>query len=123
VSIFFIIQVGFCFVKETKQNNMKQIPKIMCIFRATNRFTIETNNQIIKQMKNKNQHVVPRDGEWAVKRGGSNRATVVVPTQKEAIEIGKEIAKNQNSELFIHGKNGQIRERESYGNDEYPPKG
>ncbi len=73
--------------------------------------------------KGKSQHVVPQDGEWAVKRGGSDRATTVVPTQKEAIEIAKEIAKNQNAELFIHGKNGQIRERESYGNDPFPPKG
>lgn len=73
--------------------------------------------------KFKSQHVVPQGGEWAVKRGGSERATAIVSTQKEAIEIAKEIAKNQNGELFIHGKGGQIRERESYGNDQFPPKG
>ena len=73
--------------------------------------------------KGKGQHVVPRDGEWAVKRGGSDRATTVVPTQKEAIQIAKEIAQNQKTELFIHGRDGQIRERNSYGNDDYPPKG
>ncbi|MCE7865193.1 MAG: DUF2188 domain-containing protein [Bacteroidetes bacterium CHB5] len=73
--------------------------------------------------KSKTQHVVPRDGEWAVKRGGSDRATTVVPTQKEAIKIATEIAKNQNAELFIHGKDGQIRERDSFGNDPHPPKG
>lgn len=69
------------------------------------------------------QHVVPHNGEWAVKRGGSDRATTVVPTQKEAIKIATEIAKNQNSELFVHGRDGQIRERDSFGNDPYPPKG
>lgn len=73
--------------------------------------------------KGKNQHVVPHDGEWAVKKEGSGRATTVVPTQKEAIEKAKEIAKNQNVELLIHGRDGQIRERESYGNDPHPPKG
>lgn len=26
-------------------------------------------------------------------------------------------------ELFIHGTNGRIRGRNSYGNDPYPPKG
>lgn len=73
--------------------------------------------------KSKTQHVVPHDGEWAVKRGGSDRATTVVPTQKEAIKIAIGIAKNQNAELFVHGRDGQIRERESYGNDPHPPKG
>lgn len=73
--------------------------------------------------KGKSQHVVPRDGEWAVKRGGSDRATTVVPTQKEAIKIAREIAKNQNAELFIHRRDGQIRERDSFGNDPHPPNG
>ncbi|MBP9924552.1 MAG: DUF2188 domain-containing protein [Cyclobacteriaceae bacterium] len=73
--------------------------------------------------KSKTQHVVPHDGNWAVKRGGSDRATTVVSTQKEAIKIATEIAKNQNAELFIHGRDGQIRERDSFGNDPYPPKG
>lgn len=73
--------------------------------------------------KSKTQHVVLHNGDWAVKRGGSDRATTVVPTQKEAIKIATEIAKNQNAELFIHGRDGQIRERDSFGNDPYPPKG
>lgn len=73
--------------------------------------------------KGKNQHVVPQNGDWAVKGEGNQKATKVVETQKEAIEIAKEIAKNQESELLIHGKNGQIRDRNSYGNDPYPPKG
>lgn len=72
--------------------------------------------------KGRTQHVVPHDSGWAVKRGGSERATSVVTTQKEAIEIAKEIAKNQGAELFIHGNDGKIRERNSYGNDPYPPK-
>ena len=35
----------------------------------------------------------------------------------------EDIARNQQSELLIHGRNGQIRERDSFGNDPYPPKG
>jgi len=73
--------------------------------------------------KSKNQHVVPHNGDWAVKKEGSERATTVVATQKEAIERAKEVAKNQNVELLIHGRDGRIRERESYGNDPHPPKG
>jgi uncharacterized protein YdaT len=71
----------------------------------------------------KNQHVVPRDGNWAVKSEGSKRASSVHDTQGEAIKAAREIAHNQNSELFIHGRNGRIRERDSEGRDPYPPKG
>jgi len=71
----------------------------------------------------KNQHVVPHEDKWAVKGAGNKKATKVTDTQKEANEIAKEIAKNQKSEVLIHGKNGKIRDKNSYGNDNYPPKG
>jgi len=71
----------------------------------------------------KNQHVVPHGDDWAVKGEGNSRATSVHSTQKEAIEQARDIAKNQQSELLIHGTNGQIRERNSYGNDPFPPEG
>lgn len=72
----------------------------------------------------KNQHVVPNpNGGWDVKGAGNSRATKHTTTQAEAIKIATGIAKNNNSEVFIHGKNGQIRERNSYGNDPFPPKG
>ena len=70
-----------------------------------------------------NQHVVPHPNGWAVKGAGNERATRVVETQREAVEIGRQIAQNQQSELFVHRENGQIRERNSYGNDPFPPKG
>ena len=73
--------------------------------------------------KGKNQHIVPHPGGWAVKSEGSSRASRVFETQKEAIAKGTEIAKNQQSELFIHNRQGQIRERNTYGNDPHPPKG
>ncbi len=72
----------------------------------------------------KNQHVTPHpDGGWQVKGAGNSRATIRTNTQAEAIDIARGIARNQESELFIHGTNGQIRERDSYGNDPYPPEG
>lgn len=72
----------------------------------------------------KNQHVTPHpDGGWQVKGEGNSRATYRTDTQAEAIELGRGISQNQESELFIHGTNGQIRERNSYGNDPYPPRG
>ena len=71
----------------------------------------------------KNQHVTPKGNMWQVKGAGNSKATVIVPTQKEAINIAKGIAKNQGSELIIHGRNGQIREKNTYGHDPFPPKG
>lgn len=69
----------------------------------------------------KNQHVVKHDDGWAVKGEGNSKATVVTKTQEMAIEKGREIARNQEAELLIHGRNGKIRNRDSYGNDPYPP--
>ncbi len=70
-----------------------------------------------------NQHIVPHGDRWAVQSAGGEKATAVYNTQTEAIDRGREIAMNQGSELFIHRPNGQIRERNSYGNDPYPPRG
>jgi len=71
----------------------------------------------------KNQHVVPHNGNWAVRGAGNERVTRVVSTQTEATRIARGIAINQGSETVIHRPNGQIRDRNSYGNDPYPPKG
>ena len=71
----------------------------------------------------KGQHVVPKGGKWSVRKAGSSRATGTFATQKEAIERAREIAKNQRTELYIHGRDGRIRDRSSFGNDPYPPKG
>ncbi|MDF2452775.1 MAG: hypothetical protein K0S26_2279 [Bacteroidota bacterium] len=73
--------------------------------------------------KGKNQHVTKHEEGWQIKGAGNEKATKVVPTQKEAIEIAREIAKNQGSELIIHGTDGKIRQKDSHGSDECPPKG
>jgi hypothetical protein len=65
-----------------------------------------------------NIHVVPteRNG-WAVEVEGTDGATSHYPSQEEAIAAGTEKAKNDKVELFIHGRDGQIRERNSFGHD------
>ena len=69
-----------------------------------------------------NQHVTKRlDGNWQVLGEGNSRATSVTKTQREAISIARNIAINQKSEVVIHGVNGKIRNKNSYGNDPYPP--
>ena len=74
-------------------------------------------------MNKKGQHVVPDRGKWSVRRAGASRASGTFSTQKEAIEHGKRLAQSQNTELYIHGRDGRIRERNTYGRDPYPPPG
>ena len=71
-----------------------------------------------------NIHVVPteRNG-WAVEVEGTDGATSHYPSQDEAIAAGTEKAKNDKVELFIHGRDGQIRERNSFGHDPRDIKG
>lgn len=75
-------------------------------------------------MMRKNQHVTPHpSGGWQVKGSGNSKATKRTSTQAEAVKVARSIAINQKSELLIHGENGRIREKNSYGNDPFPPKG
>ena len=71
----------------------------------------------------KNQHVVPHNGEWAVKGAGNSKVTGTFRTQEDARQRAREIAITQRSEVVIHRPNGQIRDKDSYGNDPCPPKG
>ncbi|PKM65450.1 MAG: hypothetical protein CVU95_15430 [Firmicutes bacterium HGW-Firmicutes-2] len=71
----------------------------------------------------KTQHVVPNtSGGWSVKKGGATKATKTFSTKKEAEVFGRQVAKNQKSELVIHNKDGRIQNTNSYGKDPYPPK-
>ena len=74
-------------------------------------------------MIKKNQHVVPVGTKWGVKEEGNSRYTKVTDTQGEATSVARSIARNMQSELVIHGKNGRIRQKDSYGNDPFPPRG
>ena len=71
----------------------------------------------------KNQHVVPVGNKWGIKGEGNSKYTRVTNTQREAVEKARTIARNQQSELVIHGKDGRIREKDSHGHDPFPPKG
>lgn len=74
-------------------------------------------------MSKKGQHVVRSSEGWSVRKAGSSRATRNFATQQDAINAATEIARNQRTEVYIHGVDGRIRERNSYGNDPHPPRG
>ena len=73
-------------------------------------------------MPKKNQHVVPVEGnKWGVRGEGNERLTKITNTQQEAIEVARDIAKNQKEEVVIHRRDGTIRDKDSYGHDPHPP--
>jgi hypothetical protein len=69
------------------------------------------------------QHVVPSSEGWSVRKAGSSRVTRTYATKQDAVDAATRIAQNQRTEVYVHGSDGRIRERNSYGNDPYPPRG
>ena len=65
------------------------------------------------------------NGTWYNKQDGATRVSKAgFETQKEAIVAARTIAINQRLEHSIHrADNNQIREKNSYGNDNFPPRG
>lgn len=75
-----------------------------------------------RKSSSENLHVVPRIDGWAVRSEGSSRATSTHNSQREAIDAARKLAKQTATQLVIHGRDGRIRERDSYGSDPFPPK-
>lgn len=72
----------------------------------------------------KTHHVVPHHGGgWDVKRGGADRASGHFETKQEAVDYGRDVSRNQHTELRIHNRDGRIAQSDSHGHDTYPPKG
>lgn len=69
-------------------------------------------------------HTVPSsDGGWENRRAGSDRAWKKFDTKADAQAAGRKTAKRESTEHVIHKRDGKIGERNSYGNDPYPPPG
>lgn len=69
-------------------------------------------------------HVVPNPGGgWDVKRGGGQRATSHHDRKRDAVDVAREVSRNQRTELRIHNKDGRIANNDSHGGDPFPPKG
>ena len=65
----------------------------------------------------KNQHVVKTDAGWGVRGEGNSRLTSEHRTKTAAENAGRQIAKHQQSELVIHGRDGKIQDKDSFGKD------
>ena len=72
----------------------------------------------------KSHHVVANPtGGWDVKRGGGERASGHFDTKAQAVDRGREISRNQGTELRIHNRDGRIASSDSHGSDSNPPRG
>jgi Uncharacterized protein conserved in bacteria (DUF2188) len=56
-------------------------------------------------------------GRWQVRIEGTARARSIHKTQADAEKAGGAIARKNKSELLVPGRNGKIRERNTYGHD------
>lgn len=74
-------------------------------------------------MSNRPVHTVPHGDGWANRRSGSNRVAKTFPTKAAAQAAGRNTARREHTEHFVHRRDGTIGERNSYGNDPYPPRG
>jgi hypothetical protein len=68
--------------------------------------------------KQANVAVEPRpDGRWAVQRDGTKRASSLHNTQRQAETAARAIAKREELELVVKGRDGVIQRRDSFGSD------
>lgn len=65
-------------------------------------------------------HVVRGPRGWSVRKAGAARASSIHRTQAEAIAAATAIARRQRTKLYIHDRDGRIRERNSYVGDLSP---
>jgi hypothetical protein len=62
--------------------------------------------------------VEPRpDGRWAVKKGGTTRASRVLDRKDDAVAHARQQAQRQQAELVVMGSDGRIQRKDSHGND------
>jgi hypothetical protein len=67
-------------------------------------------------------HTVYSGGIWINEVEGEGRVSSHV-TKEEAVAAGRDAARSRRTEHVIHHVDGTIAERNSYGNDPFPPRG
>jgi Uncharacterized protein conserved in bacteria (DUF2188) len=74
--------------------------------------------------KKRDYHIVPNSdrGGWDLKREGGDRASGHFDRKSDAMDRGRDLARERKTELVEHGRNGRIQDSDSYGNDPNPPR-
>jgi len=61
-------------------------------------------------------HVFPTgDGRWGVGQGGTRLSSHL--SQATAIKAGRQRARVEHVELIVHGRDGRVRKKDSYGRE------
>jgi Uncharacterized protein conserved in bacteria (DUF2188) len=68
-------------------------------------------------MAKANVHTIPHEDGWANRREGAKRVSKVYKTKAEAQAAGRKTALREKVEHVIANRDGQVGERNSYGND------
>lgn len=77
----------------------------------------------MKKKPSLSHHVVHNlSGGWDVKRGSGEQASLHFDTKTEAVTAGRKVSQHQETEFFIHGKDGRIQTKDSHGKDSKSPK-
>lgn len=73
----------------------------------------------------KNIHTVYNSGRdmWENKEEGNSVPLSSHHTKDAAVDAGAALARARRVEHIIHGRDGSIQSRNSYGNDPFPPRG
>ncbi len=75
-----------------------------------------------RAVEQRDVHVVPSEGGWTVRREGAIRATKRFDTQADALKWARQSAAKEQTDLVVHGRDGKIRSKDSFGSDPMPPK-
>lgn len=73
-------------------------------------------------MTKKNFHSVPKNNGWAVKKEGITKPISIHHTQVASEDKARLLAKKAEVEAVYHNKRGEIKDKDSFGNDPNPPK-
>ena len=57
------------------------------------------------------------EGGWQGKHAGKGKAAFIAPTKVEAVDKGRQIAKNNKDEFIVTDKHHKIRQKDSEGHD------
>lgn len=66
------------------------------------------------ELMDNGEHIVPHEEGWAVQAKDAKQPSRVLDAKAEAVEHGKEIARNKRTGLIIHRKDGTVEEHISY---------
>ncbi len=101
-----IVNVVYCIAMSAFKNFLRSVLELIeDVYESTRKSS---------RKRTWHQHVVPYEGDWAVRREGNKRITSKHRKQSTAINKAKTIARKRKADVIIHRAGGGIRERISY---------